>query len=187
MRAAAEGKAGIEAHDYCIVVVRRFDIPRINPKSMPEAHRLEGVEPGARPVLVSDVAKRDLRRFNPGHQVRKRMRESRAIRIGIEQGLQYECIPQRRFAHARLEDRALVGRIHVGIGERDRQGAEVFQCGFDAGLLRGAQGQREFEEGHIDISSFRTSPRSGRDPESSEFAFVTQGAGFRVPPAAVPE
>ena len=38
-------------------------------------------------------------------------------------------------ADAWLEDRALVGRVGVGIGQRDRQRAEIFERGLDAFLL----------------------------------------------------
>jgi hypothetical protein len=79
------------------------------------------------------------------------MHESGTIGICVEQRLQDDFVPQRRFADARLEDRALVGRVGIGVLQRDRQRAKVFQRGFDAGLLRGLYGEREFEEGHLSV------------------------------------
>ncbi len=67
-----------------------------------------------------------------GDELGQHVHEPGAVAIGLEQRRQRDLGPQRRLADAGLEDR----RSILGVEQRDRERAEIFERGFDLGLLR---------------------------------------------------
>jgi hypothetical protein len=89
------------------------------------------------PILVLDLAEA---RPSVEFVVEAQCREQDQ-RIGVVGKHMVSAVrPQRQFADAGLEDRLLVRRIRVRVGERDRECADVFQRAFIKRLLASVQG-----------------------------------------------
>ena len=123
-------------------------IPRHDEGARPEAHGLELVQPGALPILVLDLAETDLRPVQSRVEGLQRGEQGQGFGVGVEQGGQYQRFPQRRLAHAGLEDGVLVAGVGIGIQQRDRQRADILQGGLVARLLDFGAAQGEFQIGH---------------------------------------
>ena len=134
MRAGAEGEAGIEAHDHRIGGVgRRLD--RSTDKSTGAGRNASAGTDPSRRASSPDRRRRGTRCCSGAssgtRSVSACTSPARSASL-VEQRLQHDVVPQRRFADAGFEDRVLVRRVGVGILQRDRQRAEIFERGFDA-------------------------------------------------------
>ena len=104
---------------------------------------MELVHPDARPVLVFDDTEPDPLRREIGHELGQHVHQAGAIACRLEQRRHRDLRPHRRLAGRGLEDRMV-----LGVEQRDRERAEIFQRGVDFRLLAGGNDQREFEPGH---------------------------------------
>ena len=162
MGARAEGQARVQPHDGGIGSLcgfRQLMVPRHDPGALAELHRLELVQPGAFPVFVLDGAEAGLGPFQARVERLQRGQQGQRIGIGREQRGQGQLVPQRGFAHARLQDCALVAGVCVGIEHGHRQCADVIKGVLVAGLGGFSAAQGQFEEGHGGVRQRRDRAR----------------------------
>ncbi len=151
--ARAERQPGIQPHHGGIGRLRRLGqlmVPRHDPGALAEPHGLELVQPGAFPVLVLDRTEAGAAPVQAGVEGFQRGQQRQRVGIGREQRGQHQFVPQRGLAHARLQDRALVAGVGIGVEHRHRQRADILQGVFVAGLGGFGAAQGEFEERHGD-------------------------------------
>ena len=113
MRARTEGEARIEAHDRGIRDGISGDVvvPRHDPGTRAEAHRLERIQPRAFPVLVVDAFEPRLRPVELRFRGFQFGQQRERVGIAVEQRLQLHLVPQRGFADTGFEDRLFVGGV----------------------------------------------------------------------------
>ncbi|KAG1082206.1 hypothetical protein G6F40_015217 [Rhizopus arrhizus] len=123
-------------------------VPRHDPGTAAEIHRLELVQPGAFPVLILDRAEAATAPVQLRIEGLQRSQQQQRVAVGGEQRAQYQRVPQRGLAHARLKDGLLVAGIGLGIEQGDRQCAHIFKRVFIAGLWGFGATQGQFQERH---------------------------------------
>ncbi|MNN22561.1 hypothetical protein D3C81_1359220 [compost metagenome] len=151
MGARAEGQTRVQPHDGGVGglrLFRQFVVPRHDPGALAETHRLELVQPGAFPVFILDRTEAGVGPVQPGIEGFQRGQQGQRVGVGREQRGQHQVVPQRRFAHARLQNRALVAGVSVGVEHGHRQRAHVFERVLVAGLGGFGAAQGQFKEGH---------------------------------------
>jgi len=133
----AEGQARVQSHHGRIGGLggfRQFMVPRHDPGTAAEIHRLELVQPGAFPVFVLDGTEAATTPVQLRVERFQRGQQQQGVAVGGEQRAQHQGVPQRGLAHARLEDGLFVAGIGLGIEQGDGQCADVLQRVFIAGL-----------------------------------------------------
>ncbi|MNE48232.1 hypothetical protein D3C80_1426810 [compost metagenome] len=123
-------------------------VPGHDPGARAELQRFVLVHPGPFPVLVGDVAEAGARPVEVFVGGAEGVQQQLLRRPALEQGRECQLVPQRGLADTGLEDRLLVGGVGVGVGEGDREGADVLQGALVARLLDFGTGHGEFEVRH---------------------------------------
>uniref|UniRef100_A0A914YM21 Uncharacterized protein n=1 Tax=Panagrolaimus superbus TaxID=310955 RepID=A0A914YM21_9BILA len=123
-------------------------VPRHDPGTAAEIHRLELVQPGAFPVFVFDRAEAAIAPVQFRVEGFQCGQQQQRIAVGGEQRAQHQGVPQRRFTHAGFEDGLFVAGVGFGIEQGHGQCADVLQRIFIAGLGGFGAAQGQFQERH---------------------------------------